>query len=134
MSPPIQVKKVTEETSSPFVARLFIGLLELREQLYLLGVQGKCRKSMQDHFDDTFKPMFEAAHATRNAAVEARRLVATHLGVPQTQRSKPGEQTGQVLLMPRITTPCASGIPCTPRESRRTRTAGWQEPYRPCPP
>jgi hypothetical protein len=65
-----QVKKVTDEgSSSPFMARLFIGLLNFRDQLHLIGVQGQQQREKQDHFDRKFRPMFEAAQATRDAAL-----------------------------------------------------------------
>jgi len=80
MSPPFQVKKVADEgSSSPFVARLFLGLLGFRDSLHLLAVEGQHREQMRDHFDRKFKPMFEAARASRDAAVDVGCLVATHL-------------------------------------------------------
>jgi len=64
MSPQFQVKKVSDEgTSSPFTARILIGLLEFRDQLYLLSVQDQDRQQRRDRFDRKFEPVFEAAQA-----------------------------------------------------------------------
>ena len=65
MSPLFQVKKVSDEgTSSPFTARILIGLLEFRDHLYLLSVQDQDRQQRRDRFDRKFEPMFEAAQAS----------------------------------------------------------------------
>lgn len=72
------LKKISNEgSSSPFLARLFFGLLDMRDQLYLIGIQDKQEK--QKLFDRKFKPMYEAAQATRDAAIEVEQLIRTHL-------------------------------------------------------
>jgi hypothetical protein len=80
MTPPYQVKKVSDEGSlSPYISRLFKGLLDFRDQLFLLGTEGQQRQTMQAHFDQQFTPMYEAAQATRDAAIKVRELVDSHL-------------------------------------------------------
>jgi len=72
------LKKISNESSSsPFLARLLFGLLNMRDQLYLMGIQDKQEK--QKLFDRKFKPMYEAAQATRDAAIEVEQLIRTHL-------------------------------------------------------
>jgi hypothetical protein len=80
MTPPYQIKKVSDEgSSSPFISRLFMGMLDFRDQLFLLDAEGQQRQMMQAHFDQQFKPMYEAAQGTRDAAIKARELVDSHL-------------------------------------------------------
>jgi hypothetical protein len=65
MSPLFQVKKVSDEgTSSPFTARILIGLLEFRDQLYLLSVKDQDRRQRRDRFDRKLVPLFEGAQAS----------------------------------------------------------------------
>lgn len=79
MTPLYQVKKVSNEgTSSPFISRLFWGMLDFRNQLFLLGTEGQQREMMLAHFDQQFKPMYEATQASRDAAIKARDLVTSH--------------------------------------------------------
>jgi hypothetical protein len=88
MQPSWQVRKVSDEgTSSPFMARLFMGMLSLRDQLYLIGPDGQQRQKMQDNFDSQFKPMYEAAQATRDAALRVRDLIASHISNIQSGRA-----------------------------------------------
>ena len=62
MSPPFRVTKVSDEgSSSPFIARVFFGLLKFRDDLYLLAINDSERPRARDHFDQQFKPMLEAA-------------------------------------------------------------------------
>lgn len=76
----IQMKKVSDEgSSSPFMARLFVGLLELRDSFHLLDFDEPLREQHRSYFDSRFKPLFEAAQATRDSAVEARKLITTHV-------------------------------------------------------
>jgi hypothetical protein len=80
MTPPYQIKKVSDEgTSCPFISRLFMGMFEFRDQLFLMGTEGQQREIMKAHFDQQFKPMFEAAQATRDSARKARELLVYHL-------------------------------------------------------
>jgi len=84
---PIQVKKVSDEGStSPFMARIFMGILEFRDQLYLLSTHGAQRNRKQDEFDMRFKPVLEASQATRDAAVEGLNVLKNHV-----QRIEEGE-------------------------------------------
>src|SRR3989304_10049858 len=82
-----QVRKVSDEgSSSPFIARLFMGLIHFRDQLYLIGMPEQEKRAAHDAFDRDFKPMFEAAQATRDAALEVARLAVSH-----TQRVQSGQ-------------------------------------------
>ena len=79
MSTPIILKIVFDEgSSSPFIARLFMGLLELRDQLYLSGVNENQKAEMESYFNRQFHPMLEAAWATKDAAAEVISLVDSH--------------------------------------------------------
>jgi hypothetical protein len=87
MSQPNQIIKVSDEgTPSPFTTRLFIGLLELRDQFFLSGVSQRERLKLCDQFDNKFKPMIDAAHATRDAALEIRDLTSSHIDAIQSGR------------------------------------------------
>ena len=81
MPPPFQVKKVSNEgTSSPFVARIFLGLLTLRDQLYLIDArEEKERVRKRDYFDKQLTPMLEASQASRDAAIEIVNLIDSHI-------------------------------------------------------
>ena len=56
-----------------------MGMLQMRDQLFLSSFGGREKQDKRDLFDAKFKPMFEAAQATRDAAVEAIRLIAPHV-------------------------------------------------------
>lgn len=71
------IKYLDEGPQSPFVARLFFGLFELRDVLYLSRPHPD-RSAAQTHFDKQFQPMFEAAMAMRDAAIEVSDLVRNH--------------------------------------------------------
>jgi len=74
------VRKVSDEgSSSPFIARIFMGILEFRDQLYLLSAQAEDRKRQQDRFDQAFKPVLEASQAARDAAVAGLKLLTDHI-------------------------------------------------------
>lgn len=80
MSPPFSVIKVSDEgSSSPFIARIFFGMLKFRDQLYLPTIRDADQSAAKHHFDRRFKPMLEAAQGARDAAVEINRLVSSHL-------------------------------------------------------
>jgi len=84
MTPPYQVKKVSNEgTSSPFISRLFMGMLEFRDQLFLLSAKGEERLIKQDHFDKQFKPMIDAAQASRDAAINIQEMIVSHFDAIQ---------------------------------------------------
>jgi hypothetical protein len=75
-----QVKKISDDgTNSPFIARFFGGIFDLRNQLFLLGVSSEKQNSMRDNFDKKYKPLLESAQAVRDAAIEIKTLVSTHL-------------------------------------------------------
>lgn len=77
---PVQLVKVSDEGSgSPFMARIFMGLLEFRDQRFLMGLGDSEHGSRQDHFDRMFQPMLDAAQATRDAALEIKVLIDAHL-------------------------------------------------------
>jgi hypothetical protein len=79
-SPFVQVKKVSDEgSSSHFVARLFMGMLEFRNQLFLLGAEGPQLETMRGNFDKQYTPIYEALQAIRDAAIKVRDLVYFHL-------------------------------------------------------
>jgi len=61
------IKVSDEGTSSPFIARIFMGMLVLRDQLYLMNIDSDSQNNARDKFDKQFNPMFEAAQATRDA-------------------------------------------------------------------
>ncbi|MHB8857541.1 MAG: hypothetical protein ACYC6K_13080 [Bellilinea sp.] len=79
MTPPYQVKKVSDEgSSSPFISRIFMGILFFRDQLFLIDTDGQQRRASLNYFDQQFKPMYEAAQATRDAAIRVCELVDSH--------------------------------------------------------
>lgn len=79
MTPPYQVKKVSDEgSSSPFISRIFMGILFFRDQLFLIDTDGQQRRASLVYFDQQFKPMYEAAQATRDAAIRVCELVDSH--------------------------------------------------------
>jgi hypothetical protein len=61
------------------MARIFMGMLEFRDQLFLLGTPDEESVKMQDHFDRKFQPLLDAAQAARDAALETRALVSSHV-------------------------------------------------------
>src|SRR3990172_1853862 len=63
----VWVKASDEGSSSPFMARLFIGLLNFRDQLFLLSADEAIRQQLMSDFDSKYKPLFEAARSTRDA-------------------------------------------------------------------
>lgn len=80
MQPPIQLVKVSDEGSrSPFIARIFFGLIHFRDQLHLLGVPDSDLAQSTRAFDTAFNPLLEAAQATRDAAREVLNMVSGHV-------------------------------------------------------
>ncbi len=54
---PIQVKKVLDEgSSSPFITRLMFGVLNLRDNFYLLNANGPEKQRKKSEFDSAYKP------------------------------------------------------------------------------
>lgn len=71
-------RALDEGTSSPIVARLFFGLLQLRDTSKM-AVQTPLDSAHFSHtFDARHRPIFEACLATRDAAREVLRLSYTH--------------------------------------------------------
>jgi hypothetical protein len=102
------LKKISNESSSsPFLARLLFGLLNMRDQLYLMGIQDKQEK--QKHFDRKFKPMYEAAQATRDAAIEVEQLIRTHLDAIRSGRAVQF-QANQCNIQETIDTPLGQAV------------------------
>ncbi|MDP1715752.1 MAG: hypothetical protein Q8L41_13505, partial [Anaerolineales bacterium] len=75
-----QVKKISDEgTNSPFIARFFGGIFDLRNQLFLLEVSPEKQESVRNHFDNKYKKLLEAAQAVRDAALEIKTLTSAHV-------------------------------------------------------
>ena len=68
----IMSKAYDEGTASPFMARLFLGVLKIREQLY-----GSDRKK-RDDFDRAYESVLVNIHSARAAAKEIHDLVQNH--------------------------------------------------------
>lgn len=64
---------------SPFIARIFMGLLKFRDQLFLLGIPDDERGIVQNHFDRMFQPMLDASQAVKDATLEIKYFVDAHL-------------------------------------------------------
>jgi hypothetical protein len=80
MSQQFQVIRVSNEgSSSPFIARLFITMMEFRDQLFLLDVEEPQKHILKSHFDEQYRPMYEAALAARDAAIKVKELIGSHL-------------------------------------------------------
>ena len=74
------VKKISEDGSaSPFGARIFPGLLIMRDQLFLFRLHGKEYDQQRDLFDAKMGPLYQSALATRDAALEINRLISEHV-------------------------------------------------------
>ena len=56
-----------------------MGILEFRNQLYLLGVEGPEKQKRQVQFDRAYKPVYEACQAARDAAANGLNLLAEHV-------------------------------------------------------
>jgi len=95
VGPPFQFVKVSDEgTRSPFIARIFFGLIHFRDQVYLLGVADHELPRAKQAFDTAFNPLLEAAQATRDAAREILGLVSTHvqaIGSGEAVRFRPNQ-------------------------------------------
>jgi hypothetical protein len=59
------------------MARMWVGMIELRDQLFLLGHRGD-KEDLARRFDRNLTPLIESAEATRDAGTEIRTLVAGH--------------------------------------------------------
>ncbi len=67
-----------EGTSSPFQARLFWTILELRDQLFVSDIEHPQKYQRARQFDEKFQPVHRAAEATRDAALEVFSLIQQH--------------------------------------------------------
>jgi hypothetical protein len=74
----MMVKRGNEGSRSPFMARLLIGIVTLRDTLYLWGLPLNEYQQSQDKFDRQYSCVLDAAQAARDAAIEIEQLVAGH--------------------------------------------------------
>lgn len=72
------LKHSNEGTRSPFIARLFLGLLEIRNLLELGNANPRNKQIARQQFDKFHYPLFMALQATRDAAVEIIETVSNH--------------------------------------------------------
>lgn len=75
----IRLQKVSNEgTSSPFIARLFVGVLEIRD-LFAMGNDFPPNPEIsKGRFDELYKPIFEALEATRDTATSIMKITEDH--------------------------------------------------------
>lgn len=69
-----------EGSSSPFMARIFIGLYGLRDDALMLFTPGAEQEVVRTKFDEGVQPLVLAAEAARDAALEIVDLIAEHVG------------------------------------------------------
>lgn len=82
-----QIKRNSDEgSSSPFIARLLMGLLELRDPFHVLGFDEALQEQRRSYFDNRFNPIFKAAQATRDSAIEIRKLIVMHIAATKEGR------------------------------------------------
>ena len=75
----IGLKKVSGEgTSSPFTARLFSGMLELRNLLVLSNTNPLNYPITREEFDKLYNPIFLAMQATKDAAQRILEIIESH--------------------------------------------------------
>jgi hypothetical protein len=72
------IKIRDEGSSSPFYARIFMGIPQLRSQLFLFGVGNSNHERAQSIFDSKFKPLLDSTEAVRDASLEIISLTKTH--------------------------------------------------------
>jgi hypothetical protein len=72
------IKIYNEGTNSPFMARLFAGILELRELIILGNTNPLNREVTREEFDKLYDPIFRALKACRDAAKEIIRTVESY--------------------------------------------------------
>ncbi|MBI3287112.1 MAG: hypothetical protein HYZ68_03600 [Chloroflexi bacterium] len=76
---PFIIQKVSNEgTREPFIARLFFGVLDLRDQV--LGLRSRDAKFIaeRDRFDQLYEPVWNALTNARGATKELCRIVLEH--------------------------------------------------------
>ena len=79
MMPPGRWVKVSNEpSSSPLMARLFVGLIKLRDNLLIVGVPADKKDALQRSFGSAHRPLYDAVEAVRDAAREIVSLVSSH--------------------------------------------------------
>lgn len=76
-----QLKHVADEgTSDPFIARLMLGVLELRNEFVNSTAGSDSDRELRRHdFDERYQPVFDALQAARQKVKLVHRLVSTHL-------------------------------------------------------
>ena len=76
---PMQVKKLLDEgTSSPYVARLWLGVIELRVPAMARLASPEKREETQRRFDQLYKAVLEALLGIRAASREIGTIVSDH--------------------------------------------------------
>ncbi len=84
------LKAFDEGSAEPFIARLMIGILELRDHHIQARMQSQSElEPMRKEFDDLYGPVLEAMFVARKAATSIRDTVAQH-----EQKVKSGEIVG----------------------------------------
>ncbi len=74
-----QVKKISDEgTSEPFIARLMLGILELRDRALNSLFRGTDLEGHRGEFDERYDPVLTALQTARKAAREVASLVSEH--------------------------------------------------------
>lgn len=74
-----QLKKISDEgTSEPFIARLWIGVPELRDHALNSYWSGTDLEKHREEFDTKYEPVFTALRTCREAASEVVTLVSDH--------------------------------------------------------
>jgi hypothetical protein len=72
-----QIQKVRDEGSSePFIARLWLGILEIRDQVLQFGSDDPA--SARNAFDRDYQPVLDALETLRTAAGNIQSLIAEH--------------------------------------------------------
>lgn len=72
------LKHSNEGTRSPFVARLFLGMLEIRNLLELGNIDPRNKQISRQQFDKFHFSLFLALHAARDAAFEIIETISNH--------------------------------------------------------
>ena len=84
------LKAMDEGSAEPFIARLMIGILELRDHHIQARMQSQSQlEPMRKEFDDLYGPVLDAMFVARKAAASIRDAVAQHQ-----QKVRSGEIVG----------------------------------------
>jgi hypothetical protein len=67
-----------EDLTSPFLARLFVAQLEMKDQFVLIGLEGDEKDAKRAAYDPKFDKMFSAARSARDAAREICEILGNH--------------------------------------------------------